>query len=30
MTGAAWLMLGITWLVITFFTVKFFRLVLKK
>jgi|SoimicmetaTmtHAB_FD_contig_51_3836900_length_542_multi_1_in_0_out_0_1 hypothetical protein len=30
MTGAAWLMLAITWVVITYFTVKFFRLVLKK
>lgn len=30
MTGAAWLMLAITWAVITYFTVRFFRMVLKK
>lgn len=30
MTGAAWLMLAITWGVISFFAVKFFRMVLKK
>ena len=28
MTGAAWLMLGITWAVILFFTGKFFWMVL--
>jgi len=30
MTNAAWLMLAITWSVIAYFAVKFFRMVLKK
>jgi hypothetical protein len=30
MTRAAWLMLAITWFVIAYFTVRFFRMVLKK
>ncbi len=29
MTGAAWAMLGVTWSVIVFFTVRFFRKVLQ-
>jgi hypothetical protein len=30
MTRAAWIMLAATWAVIAYFTIRFFRLVLKK
>ena len=30
MTGAAWLMLAVTWVIVIGFTAKFFRMVVKK
>jgi len=30
MTGAAWAMLALTWAVVFYFTIKFFRMVLRK